>query len=273
VVISHPKSNAWIAKDPNKNDQIDGFKLADLLRMNRVHEVYYSEDRSRLEFKQLVQHYDDLTRQQASLKRKIKACLRVQGVIIKTTEVFRTKGRRRALEHLGSPMTRALVTQLFEVLDEICERQGAALRLMIGAGRNFPEVKLFQTEPGIGPIGAARFSAYIQTPHRFSNRRKLWRYCRLGVSFRSSDGKPLSHPKLDRSGCGRLKDVARKAFDAAMRRQESNSFQRAYEQALLSTPERGARAIKRDAEDRFGLKGDVADAFTLPGRVGLNSAL
>jgi transposase len=132
---------------------------------------------------------------------------------------------------------------------------------------------LFQTEPGIGPIGAARFSAYIQTPHRFSNRRKLWRYCRLGVSFRSSDGKPLSHPKLDRSGCGRLKDVARKAFDAAMRRQESNSFQRAYEQALLSTPERGARAIKRDAEDRFGLKGDVADAFTLPGRVGLNSAL
>ena len=106
---------------------------------------------------------------------------------------------------------------------------------MIRQSHAFPEVKLLQTVPGVGPIGAARFSAYVQTPHRFSNRRKLWRYCRLGISFRSSDGKPLSHPRLDANGCGLLKDVARKAFDAALRCRESNSFQRAYEQALAST--------------------------------------
>jgi hypothetical protein len=42
VVISHPPANAWISKDPNKRDQLDAAKLADLLRMNRVHEVYYA---------------------------------------------------------------------------------------------------------------------------------------------------------------------------------------------------------------------------------------
>src|SRR5215216_3092236 len=39
VVISHPPMNAWIGKDPNKRDQLDAAKLADLLRMNRFTEV------------------------------------------------------------------------------------------------------------------------------------------------------------------------------------------------------------------------------------------
>src|SRR5438046_466135 len=32
VVVGHPKSSAWIAKDPLKRDRLDAFKLADLLR-------------------------------------------------------------------------------------------------------------------------------------------------------------------------------------------------------------------------------------------------
>jgi hypothetical protein len=32
IVISHPRTNAWIAKDANKSDRVDAFKLAELLR-------------------------------------------------------------------------------------------------------------------------------------------------------------------------------------------------------------------------------------------------
>jgi len=49
--------------------------------MNRVHEVYYDDAKPRRVFKQVVQHYEDLTRRQAALKVKIKARLRVQGLI------------------------------------------------------------------------------------------------------------------------------------------------------------------------------------------------
>ncbi len=35
VVCSHPAANAWIAKDADKCDRIDAFKLAELLRLNR----------------------------------------------------------------------------------------------------------------------------------------------------------------------------------------------------------------------------------------------
>jgi len=88
--------------------------------------------------------------------------------------------------------------------------QAEARLLMLRAAHAFPEIKLFRTAPGVGPIGACRFSAYIHTPQRFSSTRKLWKYCRLSVSHRSSNGKPLRRPRLDRMGCDRLKDVSRK---------------------------------------------------------------
>lgn len=235
VVISHPPTNAWIAKDPNKRDRVDAAKLADLLRMNRVHEAYYAEDRSRRDFKQLVRHYDDLTQEQVRLKQKIKARLRTQGVIVRGQQLFAPKGRAAVLDKVSSPELRESILQLYELLDRALSTQLAAQKLMLRAGGSFPEVELFKAVPGIGPVGACRFSAYVQTPHRFSNVRKLWRYCRLGVSRRTSDGKLLSHPRLDPAGCGRLKDVTRKAFDAALRRRDDNMFKRAYARALEST--------------------------------------
>ena len=236
ITVSHARDNAWIAKDPNKRDSIDAFKLADLLRMNRVHPVYYSDDRARRDFKQLVQHYDDLTAQEVALKAMIKSRLRTQGVIVHDAAPFSEKGCKQVLTAVTSVEIRGAIRQLYQVLRHTLEVREQAYAAMVKAGRQFPEVKLFQEGvPGIGPIGAARFSAYVQTPHRFSNKRKLWRYCRLGISYRSSDGQPLSHPRLDRAGCGPLKDVARKAFQVAVNSKADNQFKRAFEQALAST--------------------------------------
>ena len=44
VVCSHPKDNAWIAKDTDKCDRVDAFKLVELLRLNRFKEVHYAPD-------------------------------------------------------------------------------------------------------------------------------------------------------------------------------------------------------------------------------------
>ncbi len=235
VVIFHPQTNAWIAKDPNKGDRIDAFKLADLLRMNRFTEVYYATDEARRSFKQLVQHYDELTGQQARIQCRIKARLRVQGIIRRDASLFSTAGREPVLQQVTSADLRAALTQLYDLLDQAREAQRQARELMLRAARAFPEIKLLQTAPGVGPIGACRFSAYVQTPYRFSSKRKLWRYCRLSISFRSSDGKPLRYPKLDRAGCGRLKDVSRKAFEAARQTKSDNLFKRAYHEALGRT--------------------------------------
>ena len=76
VVVSHPRSLAWISKDSVKDDKIDAGKLAELLRLGRVHEVYREEDNNRRTFKHLVTHHEQISREQARQKSKIKARLR-----------------------------------------------------------------------------------------------------------------------------------------------------------------------------------------------------
>jgi transposase len=235
VVCSHPQSNAWIAKDADKCDRLDAYKLAELLRLNRFKEVHYAPDQPRRNFKQLVQHYDELTAQQARLKTKLKARLRMQGVIVTGERLFSAAGRKEVLAKVESRDLRSAIGQLYTVLDQSVVAQEQARLLMLRAAQAFPEIKILRTAPGVGPIGACRFSAYIHTPSRFSTTRKLWKYCRLSVSHRSSNGKPLRRPRLDRSGCGRLKDVSRKAFDVAIRSQKDNGFKRTYQRALETT--------------------------------------
>src|SRR5437588_5056245 len=203
VVCSHPQSNAWIAKDADKCDRVDAYKLAELLRLNRFKEVHYAPDQPRRNFKQLVQHYDELTAQQARLKTKLKARLRMQGVMVTGERLFSATGRKEVLARVESRDLRIAISQLYSVLDQSVEAQTKARWLMLRAAQAFPEIKLFRTAPGVGPIGACRFSAYIHTPSRFSTTRKLWKYCRLSVSHRSSKCKPFLRPRLERSCCGR----------------------------------------------------------------------
>ena len=78
VVVSHPRSLAWIGKDAVKDDKIDAGKLkvvleqlpliAELLRLGRVHEVYCEEDAKRRTFKHLVTHHEQMGREQARQK-------------------------------------------------------------------------------------------------------------------------------------------------------------------------------------------------------------
>ncbi|HLB80040.1 MAG TPA: transposase [Dongiaceae bacterium] len=235
VVVGHAKSSAWIAKDPLKHDRLDATKLADLLRMGMVHEVYYSDDEDRAVFKQIVQHYDDMTGQVVRLKNKIKARLRVQGVIVRGEELYERKSRRSVVAQVRSSASREAIGQLGALLDDAIKAQGRALNLMKRQSRAYTEIKRFVEVPGVGIVGACRFSGYLQTPHRFSNKRKLWRYCRLGITDRSSDGKPLGRQSLDINGNGRLKDVSCRAFLGAMRCRDDNRFKRAYRASLSRT--------------------------------------
>lgn len=235
IVVGHPKSSAWIAKDPLKRDRLDACKLADLLRMNQVHEVYYADEDHRTVFKQIVQHYDDVTSQVVRLKNKIKAALREQGVIAKGDGVYTAAGRDHFIFQVPSAAAREAVRQLYELMDVTLKAQKNALKLMKLEAQKYPEISRFDDVPGLGTISACRFSAYIQTPHRFSTKRKLWRYCRLGITDRRSDGKPLGRQALDWNGNGRLKEMSRTAFIGALMTAEENLFQRTYRGALQRT--------------------------------------
>jgi len=235
VIVSHPRSLAWIGKDSQKDDKVDAKKLAELLRLGRVHQVFYQSDNSRQTFKYLVTHYEQLSREQARFKSKIKARLRTLGIIRKDSHLFSTLGQTALLDEIKSVSIKQMLTQSFAVLNQMLASFDEAKQAMIEFSKQFREIELLQTAPGVGIITACRFVGYVQTPHRFSNKRKLWRFCRLGVTRRESNGKRLAHPRLDSSGVGSLKDVSRKVFEAARRTKTDNSFKQFYEMSLLNT--------------------------------------
>ena len=181
--------------------------------------------------KSAVKAYEEIVRICVASMSRIKAHLRQQGIVVEGKRVF-GGGRSEVLLTIPHPISREILVQDFRIFDQLQKERARARCLMISLSQKFPITNAFTEVPGVGPIGAARFVAYVQTPHRFSSKRRLWRYCRLGVVDRESSGKPLSRKHLDRAGNGALKDLSRKAFEASVRRRDNNLFKRSYLKSL-----------------------------------------
>jgi len=239
LVVADPKRNAWIARDTQKGDRFDAEKLAKLFRGGFLKEVYHPEDQDRTEFKRVAQHYHALTMDQATLKVQIKAKYRAYGVILKgrLSEIFSRAGREACLTLLPGDRGRQMIRQLYLMLDAAQEAQKQAKTLMLAMGRKFPEVARFAEVTGVGPVWSCTFSAYLQTPHRFKTKRKLWRFSRLGITDRQSNGEPLGRRKLDPSGVGMLKQLSYQVFCTAMRFPD-NDFKRHFDESLQRTKDK-----------------------------------
>jgi transposase len=178
VFISDPRENALIYKSSQKYDKVDTKKLCRLLRLNEFKEVYRPESDQRAIFKAAVQHYLDLRDQLKALKNKIKAKYRQWGVIdVFTDSVYSSSGRDKFLKQVKHRPIYLQLKGLYELMDHITAIKQTAQTAMTSLGRNYPEIKEFKNMPGMGPIGAHTFDAYIQTPHRFAKRSRFWRYC------------------------------------------------------------------------------------------------
>src|SRR5260370_32033626 len=103
----------------------------------------------------------------------------MQGVIVRGERLFSIKGRKEVLARVEARDLRTAIKQLYEVLDQSVAAQEQARLLMLRTAHAFPAIKLLRTVPGVGPIGACRFSACIHTPSRFSSKRKFLKSCRL----------------------------------------------------------------------------------------------
>lgn len=235
VKVCNPVLNAWIARASNKSDRVDAPKLAEKMRTNSFSPVFNTEDEHMAAFKKAVQQDVKITRDMAKLKRIILAQYRREGVSYKNVSAFTEKGRQSLLDAVSNDRVRQLILQNYRRVRYL-EGEKVAIRKIVKAFFNdIPIVRRLLDVPGVGPVSAARFAAYVQTPFRFSSKRKLWRYGRLGIVNRSSDGKPLGRKRLDRCASGVLKDVSRKVFNGAMSCREDNLFKRSYRRSLART--------------------------------------
>jgi hypothetical protein len=83
-------------------------------------------------------------------------------------------------------------------------------------------------------FGSHLFDAIIQTPHCFSAKQELHRYCKLGIESRSS-GDRREKKQLGDRGHGELKNVSYQAFQAARAARGDNEIKTFYEASLERT--------------------------------------
>lgn len=225
--------NAWIARDPGKNDRVDSEKLAELARTGNYRPVIHLESLQMVHFKMAVKQYEETTEDVARQKTKIKALYRTQGIITTGNEPW---GRRRE-DFLGSISCGLVPTMLLELekLDWLMACKARMRRRLAELAKQFPIVARLQAMPGCGLISAVRLVAYIGDPHRFSSKRKLWRYARLGIVRPETGGKPIGRERLDKRGCGSLKDASRTIFNRACATRRDNLIKRSYRRCLANT--------------------------------------
>lgn len=235
LVISDPRENALISKNANKNDKVDVRSLCRLLRLGELKKVYHPENDERAIFKAAVQQYMAVRDQSAKLQRQIKAKFRAWGVldVVGTDRVYSEEGRKEFLVQVKAGSLRNQLNRLYVLLDATRRIQKLALEEAVRLGRKYPEIAEFKKITGIGDINALIFDSYIQTPERFTSKSRLYRYCRLGITDRSSDGKPLGYKRLDKAGNGELKAMSYRAFVAAMHAKRPNEVRTYYERSLL----------------------------------------
>jgi transposase len=233
VIVCDPRENYRISRHHHKCDEEDGYTLAHLHRLGALKKVWQPTSDERAVFKCAAQAYLDAVHRQTGLKLQLKAHYRQWGVI-PTGSIVYGPGRARWLTLVRQAGVRAQLQLLYQMLDAALEVEGKARRLMVGLGKAFPEIGRLQTVPGVGSIGAHLFVAMIQEPTRFAAHQQLFRYCRLGIRDRTSDGKALGYEQLDRTGHGVLKGISYRAWLTAMKR-GSGAVYDFYKQSLTRT--------------------------------------
>ena len=236
VVICDPKENRRIGWARNKNDRQDAYQLCKVLRLGDYKEVYQAATDHRAEFKEAVQFYMSRVQAATRVKNQIRAVYLRSGVTnVEEVRAFDPEDKEYPAR-LSGELLRGMVEDLLELLALMEKQAKRAFRRMVQAGRRYPEIARFQKIPGVGPVTAHVFSAWIQAPERFASERRLWSYCGLGISERSSDNKPLGYRRLNRDGNPILKHVSYMAFMAA--RRSGSEFGRFFEAVLERTGNR-----------------------------------
>jgi len=225
----------------------DALKLAQLARGGYIKEIHHPIGQRR-RFRELMIAYHDAVRSTTRIKNKIKARFRQNGIQCTGTTVYSEKHREEWKGKLPQEATLLLILEgLWRQLGQSEQTEKELLAAAKAQAKHYPEIKHFEAIPGIGFISAATISAILETPYRFSDKRKVWMYAGLGLMKRSSGGKTYSE-KLSTDYNRLLKYSIKQAAEAAIQAKD-NPFRRKYlDMTLLHgiAPHRAKLTIARD---------------------------
>ena len=228
LVVCEPRRNHWIAKDGDKDDPVDSFKLAELYRGGYLKPVHQAGSLDRSLLKQQVLLYHDRVRERVRQGNQLVGLCRRHGVFVKAHDLLEDEEWSRCLNRLpAGSLLRSGWESVREAYLLLLTREEALRATLVAAARNIEPVRRFSALPGIGWIRSVTFYAMVDTPHRFPSKAALWRYAGIGLERRHSGRGPV-HTRLSRQGHRKLKDVLLGAAKSAIA-QSDNPFAAKYQ--------------------------------------------
>jgi len=235
-IASDPRRNKLISSDGDSDDKIDATKLASLLRGNYLRAVYHSEDDQRSELKHWVALYHDRIRDAVRHINKIRARCRMHGVQIPRLVLRDSSRRSQWLSKIKHPALAKQLNMLWIGYDATAKQTRVAKQQLIELSKKYPIVHFWKELPGIGLIRATTLFAFMDTPWRFKQKNKLWKYCGVGLQRTTSGTDKKGRPKPARLQLPwavnrTLKNAVLGAALSAIN-QKSNAFRDYYERMV-----------------------------------------
>lgn len=195
-----------------KTDKVDSKKIAKGLRNGDLNFVHVPDIALELD-RQLLRGREQLTKDATRSKNRIKAYLKLQGIVIPVTY---KEGRwskaflqwLREIEFPGVSGRLAMQTQINELvfLEEQKKQTDAAIKELSKTQPYSTNVRLLQTIPSIGLLTAMILLTEIGTINRFKRLDELCSYCGIVPNCHSS-GEMESSGGLSRRGNGIIKKI------------------------------------------------------------------
>lgn len=173
IIICDPYRNHLLSDGP-KTDKIDAVKLVHLLRSNLIKPVFHTAD-DFIYFRKITSAYDDL----------IKAGVRLKN---QRSALFRAAGMRKEEKVLQHPAEQFVLKGLDDGIKKYEEEKARYEEEFERITKKYNAVKILETIPGIGTIGATKIAARWVSA-RFKTKGQVLSYNGLIRHDRISDGK------------------------------------------------------------------------------------
>jgi transposase len=195
VKVAHPLMLRAIAASKMKNDRVDAYKIADLLRADLLPECYMASERTR-QLRRVLRYRTMIVRQATRMKNKVSGLLMEVG---EPYEERRLHGKRYFRELLGSlqetPESVKYLMRLsrgaLEMFEDI---QRQLIRALRQDRRLAERVERLRTIRGVGEIVALTWALEIDDVGRFGSIREAVSYCGLCSAQNSSAGMDYRGP-------------------------------------------------------------------------------
>lgn len=247
VHLANPYKIRLIAESRTKNDRIDAWILADLLRVGYLPEVYIPSQEI-IGWRSMVHHRVRLVRDRSSLKNRVTSLITREGQRVEATDPFGRKGRMQLGLLDLRPATRDMVIDYLAGIDLLTLQIKKIDDDIKEIGSSDQVIELLRTIDGLDYFSAFAVRATTGEIGRFKLPKAYASYTGLIPGFRQS-GDQRQGGHITRQGVNVLRWVLIQAVPHAVRR--SDYLKRLYQRICFRSSVGKARVAVAHALSRI----------------------